>query len=110
MFSVYVNSVIDHPAMVGCHWFQYMDEPTTGRTFDGENYGIGFVSVVDTPYPEMVAAAREVHGGAYCAAVWQVAGAESQRAAASLKLNLGGCQLRLGRSGQAAAIKRGSPA
>jgi hypothetical protein len=65
MFEDYVGSVLDHPALVGCHWFQYADEPLTGRTFDGENYAIGFVSVTDTPYPELVAAARSIHRDAY---------------------------------------------
>lgn len=61
----YVRSVADCPAFVGCHWFQYMDQPTTGRWFDGENYNIGFVTIVDSPYPEMVAAARRVHAELY---------------------------------------------
>jgi hypothetical protein len=65
MYIDYVRSVIDNPAFVGCHWFQYVDEPLTGRWFDGENYNIGFVSVTDTPYPEMVAAAKQVHAEAY---------------------------------------------
>jgi agarase len=37
----------------------------TGRTYDGENYNIGFVDVTDTPYPEMVEAARAVHATLY---------------------------------------------
>ena len=41
-------------------WFQYQDEPTTGRVYDEENYQIGFVDICDTPYPEMIAAARRV--------------------------------------------------
>lgn len=57
-FRDYVRSVAACPAFVGCHWFQYVDEPTTGRTHDGENYAIGFVSITDTPYPEMVKAAQ----------------------------------------------------
>lgn len=65
MYQAYVRSVIDHPNFVGCHWFQYVDEPLTGRSFDGENYNIGFVTVTDTPYPEMVKAAKEVHQEAY---------------------------------------------
>lgn len=65
MYKDYVRSVVDHPAFVGCHWFEYVDEPLTGRTYDGENYEIGFVTVTDTPYPEMVAAARAVHAEAY---------------------------------------------
>lgn len=65
MYREYVRSVVDHPALVGCHWFQWVDQPLTGRWFDGENYNIGFVNVADVPYPELVAAAREVHGEAY---------------------------------------------
>jgi hypothetical protein len=61
----YVQSVAERPAFVGCHWFQYLDEPLTGRWFDGENYNIGFVTVVDQPYPEMVEAARNVHREVY---------------------------------------------
>jgi len=61
----YVKSAIERPEFVGCHWFQYGDEPTTGRSLDGENYQIGFVDVADTPYPETVAASREMGAGMY---------------------------------------------
>ncbi len=64
-YAGYLQSVIDCPALVGCHWFQYVDEPVTGRWFDGENYNIGFVDVTDTPYPELVKTARETHAGIY---------------------------------------------
>ena len=65
MFKDYIDSVADNPAFVGAHWFQYVDEPLTGRALDGENYNIGFVSVTDHPYPEMVQAARQVFAGVY---------------------------------------------
>lgn len=61
----YVESVAQCPAFVGCHWFQYVDEPTTGRWFDGENYNIGFLDITDTPYSEMVAAAKKIHSRVY---------------------------------------------
>jgi len=64
-YKAYVGSVLDNPSLVGCHWFQYIDEPITGRWFDGENYNIGFLDVTDTPYPEMVKAAQEIHANAY---------------------------------------------
>jgi hypothetical protein len=64
-YQRYVRGVVDHPAFVGCHWFQYVDESTTGRWYDGENYNIGFVNVVDTPYPELVEAAKMVHAEMY---------------------------------------------
>jgi agarase len=49
---------------VGCHWFQYIDEPTTGRD-DGENINTGFMTITDTPYPEMVEAAQAVNAEVY---------------------------------------------
>lgn len=64
-YQEYVRAVVDCPALVGCHWFQFVDEPLTGRWFDGENYNIGFLTVTDTPYPELVEAAREVHREVY---------------------------------------------
>lgn len=65
LYRDYVNSVADHPSFIGCHWFISADQPLTGRTRDGENYNIGFVTITDTPYPEMVDAARAVHGEIY---------------------------------------------
>jgi hypothetical protein len=57
-YKEYVRSALRHPQFVGCHWFQYCDEPTTGRAWDEENYQIGFVDVADTPYAETIAASR----------------------------------------------------
>ena len=57
-YQDYVRGALQHPQFVGCHWFQYQDEPTTGRAYDEENYQIGFVDVADTPYAELVAASR----------------------------------------------------
>ncbi len=58
-FKSYLVGALKNPLVVGAHWFQYHDEPTTGR-FDGENFQIGFTDICDTPYPEMVRAAREI--------------------------------------------------
>ena len=55
----FVNACLDHPRLVGTHWFQWQDQALTGR-FDGENYQIGFLNVADVPYPELVEAARDV--------------------------------------------------
>ena len=65
MYAAYVRSVAGHPLFVGCHFFKYADEPVTGRPGDGENYNIGFTTVTDTVYPEMVAAAKAVHAEIY---------------------------------------------
>ena len=57
-YAGYLRSVLANPDIVGVHWFQYVDEPLTGRLLDGENGHIGFVSVTDTPYAGLVSAAR----------------------------------------------------
>ena len=59
-YRYYVENAATDPSIVGTHWFQWLDEPNTGR-FDGENYNIGFVDVADRPYPELVAAAQATH-------------------------------------------------
>ena len=55
----FVEGCLQHPLFVGCHWFQYRDQPLLGRG-DGEAYQIGFVDVCDRPYPELCRAARMV--------------------------------------------------
>jgi hypothetical protein len=61
----YVTGALRHPNFVGCHWFQYQDEPVTGRGYDEENYQIGFIDVADTPYRETVEACRDVARNMY---------------------------------------------
>jgi hypothetical protein len=60
----YVEHAARHPAIVGLHWFQWEDEPVTGR-FDGENYNIGLVDVTDCPYEEMLTEVQITHQRLY---------------------------------------------
>jgi hypothetical protein len=60
-YAVYLRSALANPDIVGCHWFQYVDEPLTGRLLDGENGHMGFVSVADIPYAGLVSAARDAN-------------------------------------------------
>ena len=60
-YARYLRAVADNPDFVGAHWFQYIDEPLTGRTLDGENAHVGFVTVADLPYVDLVAAARDAN-------------------------------------------------
>lgn len=59
-YSYYVENAAAHPSVVGTHWFQWLDQPSTGR-FDGENYNIGFLDVTDLPYYELVTEAIKTH-------------------------------------------------
>ena len=63
-YRYYVENAVAHPNLIGTHWFQWWDQPSTGRG-DGENYNIGMVDVTDRPYRELVDAARETHGRLY---------------------------------------------
>jgi len=61
----FVRGALQHPLVVGTHWFQWQDEPATGRVYDEENYQIGFLDVADTPYAETIAVVREIGRGLY---------------------------------------------
>ena len=58
-YREYLLSALRHPNVIGTHWHQFSDQATTGR-FDGENLQCGFTDVCDTPYPETIAASREI--------------------------------------------------
>ncbi|HUG89269.1 MAG TPA: hypothetical protein VML55_00445 [Planctomycetaceae bacterium] len=51
-----LDALAELPFVVGCHWFQYYDEPTQGRS-DGENCNFGFVDVQDRVYEDLSRAA-----------------------------------------------------
>lgn len=57
-FTAYVRDALDHPALVGSHWFAWYDQSPSGRYLDGENYAVGLVDVTDRPHDALVAAAR----------------------------------------------------
>ena len=63
-YVAFVESCLKHPRFVGTHWFQWRDQALTGRG-DEENYQIGFLTVTDAPYPELVEAARKVGATMY---------------------------------------------
>ena len=63
-YRYYVENAFAHPSLIGTHWFQWWDQPSTGRN-DGENYNIGLVDVTDQPYRELIDAARETHKRLY---------------------------------------------
>lgn len=63
-YRYYVEQAVAMPALIGTHWFEWIDEPNTGR-MDGENYNIGLIDVTDRPYPEFVEAAKQTHKRLY---------------------------------------------
>lgn len=63
-YQSYIQSALNNPQIVGAHWFQFSDEPVTGRS-DGENYNVGLVDVCDNPYPELIEKMRETNWKLY---------------------------------------------
>ena len=58
-YREYVENAASLPFIVGCHWFQYVDQPLTGRFFGGANaetFNCGLVDITDRPYPELISA------------------------------------------------------
>ncbi|MGC4032920.1 MAG: hypothetical protein QM754_14525 [Tepidisphaeraceae bacterium] len=60
----YVEAALRHPNMVGAHFFQFRDQPLSGRP-DGEATLRGFVNVADTPNFELVQTNRRLGYGMY---------------------------------------------
>lgn len=46
------------PYVIGADWFQWMDEPPSGRMRDGEDVNFGIVDIADEPYQTLVDAVR----------------------------------------------------
>lgn len=56
-----LQSVLDNRQFVGAHWFQYLDQPVTGRWLDGENGHLGLISITDIPWHDFVLSVHRTH-------------------------------------------------
>jgi len=56
-----LGSVTANPLFVGAHWFQYIDEPVTGRWLDGENGHLGLLAITDLPWSGFVSEIRKTN-------------------------------------------------
>jgi catechol 2,3-dioxygenase-like lactoylglutathione lyase family enzyme len=64
-YRYYVENAAAHPAVIGAHWFQLVDDLPTGRPSDLERLNYGFLNVLDLPYKPLVEYARETHRRLY---------------------------------------------
>jgi hypothetical protein len=78
-YANFLKQALNEPSIVGVHWFQYLDQPVTGRLLDGENGHFGLVGVTDLPFQGFVDSARKSN----LAALDQL-GKEAQKAAAEV--------------------------
>ncbi|MEX0927809.1 MAG: hypothetical protein WDZ53_00285 [Balneolales bacterium] len=63
-YRYYVEQGFSRPELIGMHYFQWNDQPVSGR-FDGENYNIGIVDINNQPYPELTRAMIQTHERMY---------------------------------------------
>jgi hypothetical protein len=47
-YKNYTTTLAVHPALIGFHWFQWVDQPAAGRSPDGENSNFGLVNASGT--------------------------------------------------------------
>jgi hypothetical protein len=58
-YANFLKQALSEPSIVGVHWFQYLDQPVTGRLLDGENGHFGLVGVTDLPFQGFVDSVRK---------------------------------------------------
>ncbi len=57
-YARFLAAAAANPEIVGAHWFEYVDQPVTGRLLDGENSHIGLVGITDLPFAGFVHAVQ----------------------------------------------------
>ena len=60
-YARFVSAAASDPVIVGVHWFQYADQPVTGRLLDGENSHLGLVGITDIPFTGFTRAVQEAN-------------------------------------------------
>ncbi|BAN47328.1 beta-galactosidase [Metapseudomonas resinovorans] len=60
-YANFVKKAAEEPLMVGAHYFQYLDQPASGRLLDGENGHIGLVGITDRPWQGFVDAVHKAN-------------------------------------------------
>ena len=60
-YAHFLAKALEEPQIVGVHWFQYLDQPVTGRLLDGENGHLGLVAITDRPWDGFVKAVRKAN-------------------------------------------------
>ncbi|QJI27649.1 beta-agarase [Pseudomonas sp. ADAK18] len=58
-YANFLKQAMAEPSIVGVHWFQYLDQPVTGRLLDGENGHFGLVGITDVPFQGFVDSVRK---------------------------------------------------
>ncbi|HEY0007953.1 MAG TPA: hypothetical protein VGB55_04440, partial [Tepidisphaeraceae bacterium] len=57
-YAMFTQGMASVPYIIGADWFQWNDEPASGRSADGEDVNFGVVDIDDHPYAPLVDAIR----------------------------------------------------
>ena len=60
-YARYLQAAAADPDIVGTHWFEYVDEPVSGRLLDGENGHFSLVGITDIPFAGFVETVRKTN-------------------------------------------------
>ncbi|MWV15909.1 beta-agarase [Pseudomonas sp. L-22-4S-12] len=60
-YAHFLDKALEEPSIVGVHWFQYLDQPVSGRLLDGENGHLGLLGITDRPWQGFVEAVRKAN-------------------------------------------------
>lgn len=60
-YARFLKQAVAEPSIVGVHWFQYLDQPVTGRLLDGENGHFGLIGITDLPFNGFVESVRKTN-------------------------------------------------
>jgi hypothetical protein len=58
-YRLFTTRLARVPYVVGADWFQWSDEPPSGRANDGEDVNFGIVDIDDNPYELLAAAVKD---------------------------------------------------
>jgi len=58
LFTTFTKRLAGRPEIVAAEWFQWVDQPPSGRYPDGEDVAFGFLDLHGKPYEEMAAALK----------------------------------------------------
>ena len=58
-YAEFTSRLAKVPYIIGADWFQWSDEPASGRNADGEDVNFGIVDVDDQPYEKLIEAVQQ---------------------------------------------------
>jgi Beta-galactosidase len=60
-YATFVKGLASVPNIVGCDWYAYADQPTSGEPYDSGNAHNGFVSIADVAFQDFAASVRNTN-------------------------------------------------